>query len=398
MTYTAGDESRSSPMPPMTLFDALNLATPRIIVTPVLMGLNILYFVVMVLGGVHYSSPETLDLLSWGASYPPNIVRGEYVRLLSATFIHIGFFHLAVNMWCLYQLGYLAERLFGNTAFIIIYLISGLGGSVAACLWTPYITTAGASGAVFGLGGAWLAFVLIQKKALPKMFYQNSINNIGFFLGLNFIIGFSVPGISNAGHFGGLVAGFAAASLLTRTLFPLREPSTGRKLAVIVASLLALTACMAVAKMRIDPTIRILSVRESELLLKKFNTYNQGLQTIQSQESKADVVLEYLYQAASKKQLELKVCQNLLTFYKDAQMKYAVLDGDDVGLNKLHEWIKQKSKHKVELAQYYQDIAKGDKSFDSADAAKMKNKIAQDQSAYDMAFEAFLKRYGFVFK
>lgn len=124
---------------------------------------------------------------------------GEYYRLFTSMFLHYGIIHLALNMWVLWQLGRPLEAMFGRIRFLALYLLCGLGGSIAVYLFAdPTGQTAGASGAIFGLFAA-LIFVL------RKM--GRSIGGIVPVLIFNLIITFSVPGISIAGHLGGLVTG-----------------------------------------------------------------------------------------------------------------------------------------------------------------------------------------------
>src|SRR5262245_31187047 len=130
---------------------ALRTGTPRVYVTAALIGLNVAVFAAMLLDGVHPLSPTPLDLIDWVADFGPLTTHGQWWRLLTATFLHIGFFHLMFNMWALSAFGPLVERQVGNVGFLVLYLVAGLVGSVASLWWNPLLVSAGASGAIFGV-------------------------------------------------------------------------------------------------------------------------------------------------------------------------------------------------------------------------------------------------------
>jgi rhomboid protease GluP len=123
-------------------------------------------------------------------------------------FIHIGFLHLALNMLAVYYLGTAIERMFGSSRFLFIYLVAGLGGSLASFA-TSVSISAGASGAIFGLFGAFLYFGLIHK----RLFFQTVGTSILLILAINLVIGLTIDQIDMAAHLGGLIAGFLAAAV-----------------------------------------------------------------------------------------------------------------------------------------------------------------------------------------
>src|SRR5438445_2043493 len=133
---------------------------PRPIITRLLVGLNVAVFIANAVAGVSVIAPSGEALLRWGADFGPRTLSGEPWRLLTSTFLHFGIIHLALNMWCLWALGTLAEPLFGWAAFLLLYLLSGLGGSVLSMLVHPMVVSAGASGAVFGVAGGVITFLL----------------------------------------------------------------------------------------------------------------------------------------------------------------------------------------------------------------------------------------------
>jgi len=196
----------------------LTEATPRFFITPIIIALNLVVFVAMLATGVSVFAPQIDQLLKWGADYGPQTLSGEWWRLLSSVFVHIGVVHLLLNMWCLWSLGRLAERMFGNWTFLALYLLSGLGGGLASLLWNPSTVSAGASGAVFGVAGGLVAFWYFGKVALPRSIIKRDFASILTFVGYNLAYGFGKEGVDNAAHLGGLLVGLALGALLHRPL------------------------------------------------------------------------------------------------------------------------------------------------------------------------------------
>jgi len=143
-------------------------ATPRLIITPLLLGINVLVFVLMLVSGVSPIDPSAEELLDWGASYGPYILNGESWRLVTAMFVHIGAVHIIFNMQALWNLGRVVERLYGNWTFLLMYLLGGIGGSIASLWWQTDIISAGASGAIFGLAGGLAIGVYRGKLPTPQ--------------------------------------------------------------------------------------------------------------------------------------------------------------------------------------------------------------------------------------
>lgn len=192
--------------------------TPRVFVTPALIAVNVAVFVIMVASGVSLFDPTAPVLVQWGANFGPRTTGGEWWRLLTCTFLHIGLIHLALNMWVLWDIGNVVERLVGNVGFFILYVFSGLAGSLASMWWAPAIVSAGASGAIFGVWGAFLGFLLLRRDSIPLEALQPLRNSGIAFVGYNFVFGLMIPNIDMAGHIGGLVFGFAAGLALSHPL------------------------------------------------------------------------------------------------------------------------------------------------------------------------------------
>jgi len=171
----------------------------------------------------------------------------QWWRLVSCTFLHGGLLHLAFNMYALKVLGELAERLFGSAMFALVYILSGLGGSIASLGWTlaatPQTFSVGASGAVFGLMGALLGFALARKQSVPPKVFKGLTRSALFFIGINVAIGLSLAFVDNAAHLGGLAVGLPVGAALSRDLPPAPQPAVAlRALAVGITALALLVA------------------------------------------------------------------------------------------------------------------------------------------------------------
>ena len=146
-------------------------------------------------------------LIEFGANFGPFILQGQTWRLFTSMFLHIGLMHLAFNGYALFIFGLEMERLYGPDRFITIYILSGLFGSLASFASRgPYVLSAGASGAIFGVIGVHLAFFMIHRQTFQ--FARQRMMNTLLIIGINLFLGFTIPGIDNLAHLGGLIAGF----------------------------------------------------------------------------------------------------------------------------------------------------------------------------------------------
>jgi len=231
---------------PPTFMEQLRSFTPRVFITPLLIGLNVAVYLAMTGLGVDFFSPSSRDLIRWGANYGPFTTGGQWWRLFTSTFLHIGIIHLALNMWVLYVIGQLMERLVGNFGFLVLYLASGVLGSLASTLWHPYVVSAGASGSIFGLYGAFLEFVLKEKETIPPHVLAPLRSSAFSFIGYNLLFGLT-GWVDMAAHLGGLAAGFACGLILCR---PLLLPAQARRvLRGLMVALLAAGLVLAGVRM-----------------------------------------------------------------------------------------------------------------------------------------------------
>jgi rhomboid protease GluP len=231
------------------LVEALQRATPRVWVTPVISALLVCVFVgVTVASGTSAFTPSVTELMPYGANtFSVTVGRNEWWRLLAATGLHGGLLHLMLNVWAFWNAGALTERLFGNWAFLFIYVSSAIGGSIASLHWNQAAVSVGASGAVFGVYGALLAFVLTNRSALPPSAAQGLRTTTLGFIVLNLLIGLTLPFVDNSAHAGGLVVGFVGGWLLERDV---RQPAVGRSLRIVAALGLTTVAGGAAATLR----------------------------------------------------------------------------------------------------------------------------------------------------
>ena len=178
---------------------------------------NVLIFIAMSFSG---GSKNSGTLIDFGAMYGPYVAAGQYWRLFTSMFIHVGIVHLAFNSFGLWIFGRMSEITFGPYKFSLIYILAGLCGAAVSYVFNPIAIAAGASGAIFGVLGALAAFFLTKYKD------PNARKNLYGLLGLagfNLIFGFLSEGIDNWAHMGGFGAGFFLGYFLTpvnRFLYP----------------------------------------------------------------------------------------------------------------------------------------------------------------------------------
>ena len=184
-------------------------------VTSVLLALNVVIFGIMLAWGIDPMQPAIDSLIQWGANYGPKTTQGEWWRLFTCMFLHIGVLHLLFNMIALWNVGGFMERWLGSTSFLVLYLLAGLLGSVASVAWNPFVVSAGASGAIFGLYGGLLAFLVRHRAMQPHTSLAALRTNTLAFLGYNLVYGFIVQGIDMAAHIGGLAGGLVCGFVLT---------------------------------------------------------------------------------------------------------------------------------------------------------------------------------------
>jgi rhomboid protease GluP len=179
-------------------------------VTYVMMGILVVVFGIETLAG---GSDNSRVLVNLGANYAPRVtVLGEYWRLFTANFLHIGLMHLAFNLYALYIVGTEVEMFYGPWRFLVIYLLTGLSGAIASYAFT-YGLSAGASTAIFGLIGTLVAFFVRNRDVFGEM-SRSRLSNLMIVIAINVFYGMSVGTIDNWGHAGGFIGGVILGWLL----------------------------------------------------------------------------------------------------------------------------------------------------------------------------------------
>ena len=172
--------------------------------TTLFLLINLLYFLWLEFFG--FGSNNIISLIEAGALYTPLVRAGEYYRILTSVFIHIGLIHFAFNNYALYIIGSQLEMFYGSIRFFLIYIFSGIMGSLFSIIFVNEIS-AGASGALFGLLGALIYFGYNNRAVLGSSFFNNAVT----ILVLNLLLGFIIPGINVAAHIGGFIGGLLMA-------------------------------------------------------------------------------------------------------------------------------------------------------------------------------------------
>ena len=187
-------------------------------VTVTIVGINILVFAAMVLSGVSPMNPTNAQLLRFGADFGPYTLGGQPWRILTSNYVHVGLFHILFNMWCLWDLGRLSERILGGWTYFLTYTACGIAGSLASLWIHPGAAGAGASGAIFGLAGALIAALYLGRLPYPRQMLRGLLRSLLTFAGYNLFFGAVVPAIDNSAHIGGLIMGLAIGALLASQL------------------------------------------------------------------------------------------------------------------------------------------------------------------------------------
>ncbi|MCS2204446.1 rhomboid family intramembrane serine protease [Bacteroides thetaiotaomicron] len=199
------------------------------IATPVLIDINILVFILMAATGAGILEPSTLALLNWGADFGPLTLTGDWWRAVTCNFVHIGAFHLLMNMYAFIYIGIWLEHLIGTRRMFVSYLLTGLCSAVFSLYMHAETISAGASGSIFGLYGIFLAFLLFHR--IERSQRKALLTSILIFVGYNLIYGIRA-GVDNAAHIGGLLSGFLLGFIY---VFGerMKKPEAGRTVSII---------------------------------------------------------------------------------------------------------------------------------------------------------------------
>ena len=196
----------------------MRLPTYRPRMTYLFIGLIVVTYVVETLVGLLAGdgingSQNPLILVQLGANFAPYVTAGQYWRLFTANFLHIGLLHIGFNLYALYIIGPEVEVFYGPARFLVIYVLTALSGAIMSYAFT-YGLSAGASTALFGLVGTLVAFFVRNRAVFGEM-GTAWLGNLAFIIVINLMIGIS-PGsqVDNFGHIGGFIGGVILGWLL----------------------------------------------------------------------------------------------------------------------------------------------------------------------------------------
>jgi rhomboid protease GluP len=229
----------------------LRALAPRPWATWAIVGLNVAAWLATLAAGADPLQPDAGQLLALGANTAWNVQHGQWWRLATSAFLHIGVLHLAMNMLGLLLVAPTAERCYGHRLFLLIYLGCALAGAAASLHFSARSgVSVGASGAVFGVAGALLAALLRHRRQLPRMAGRRMLAGIGFFVLYSLLQGLA-PGVDNAAHIGGLAAGVALGLILPARFDPAQVRRGAMPRAAAAALFIAVfTAAIAVSAPR----------------------------------------------------------------------------------------------------------------------------------------------------
>jgi len=183
-------------------------------VTSSIIAMNLAVFGAMVLSGVSPVTPHPLQLIHWGANFGPFSLGGQPWRILTSNYLHGGLLHIGFNMWCLWNLGVLAERIFDRWTYFFTYTACGLAGSITSLWFHPVTPGVGASGAIFGIAGALIAALYLGHLPVPPSALKATLKSLVSFAAYNLFFGTVVEVIDNAAHLGGLITGLGLGAIL----------------------------------------------------------------------------------------------------------------------------------------------------------------------------------------
>ncbi len=173
--------------------------------------------------GASPSGPDPEQMIALGGNFGPLTCHGEAWRLITAMFLHYGIIHIGMNMVCLYQIRFV-ERMLSRAEFLALYLAAGVVGGFASVAIHPLAVSAGASGAVFGMFGAFTGVLVARRARMEPGLFRRTMRSLGTFFALNLAFGLSMRGIDLTAHVGGLVTGFVGAFALAKTARPTSRP------------------------------------------------------------------------------------------------------------------------------------------------------------------------------
>lgn len=238
------------------------------VITYSLVAINVLVFLLMVVKGVNFFEPTAQQILDWGGNMSSRTLSGEWWRLFSSIFVHIGIVHLFVNMLSLFMAGIYLESLLGRWRFLLAYVCTGVFASLASIWWhDPPLISAGASGAIFGMFGVFLA--LLTTRLLPSSIRNQLLGSIGIMVVYNLVYGLKA-GVDNAAHIGGLISGLLIGYGFYFSLRPRSDEKPRTRIPELL--ILACTVITTVAYLNVNK--RSVVRDDSEAFIKKMEHFS----------------------------------------------------------------------------------------------------------------------------
>jgi len=218
--------------------------------TYLLIAINVAVYLWMCFHHVDPSNPSEAALLHYGANNTWDVLHGQWYRLLTATFVHVGWIHIGTNMWCLWNLGILGEPLIGPWGMVAVYMITGIAGDLLSMATDVFLylfvgrdtrvlfgVGAGASGAVFGIAGILIVLLSNRRLPFPWTELKRLRSSVVKFAAINLVIGLSTAlpyvnigiRIDNSAHIGGFLSGLALGAPLLPRMTAGREAYLSRQ-------------------------------------------------------------------------------------------------------------------------------------------------------------------------
>jgi rhomboid protease GluP len=325
----------------------MNLSTGNLYITYGIIGINVLVFVLMVLDGVGLFEPSGGDIIRWGGNYGPLTLTGDWWRLLSSVFVHIGIIHIAFNMYAFYMVGVFLEPMLGKTRYIVAYLCTGVFASLASLWWhNDPVPSAGASGAIFGMYGVFLA--MLSTNLIPKHIRNGLLQSIGVFIVFNLVYGMK-SGVDNSAHVGGLLSGLVIGYLYY--MFGMKGENAEKKKMPVVAAIAILTAVVAffyLDKNKESSTVRNKIKSELEqFTYKDADKFNEKYDSIIEMQNRANTAFK------DKTQTDDQLAEKLKSISLPEWEKADFVVKEIKTYN-----VSDKAKHKADVMQRYIDLQK----------------------------------------
>ena len=330
----------------------------RALITPLILALNVLVFIYAAASGAGVADANPEVLIRLGSNFGPLTMGGQWWRLLTATFLHFGILHLALNMWALWGAGQLVEKLYGRAPFLTLYIFAGLCGNIGSLLWHPSVNSAGASGAIFGVFGGLLAFMARGNMRVPRSILLAHRNSALAFVAYNLFYGAAYAGIDNAAHIGGLAGGFLIGLLIAQP-FDAEVRSRGYGSRALLGTLGAIVVLALVSIPVIHPSA---SRRQEQLYLSTllwFQDREEG------ELGKAKKLLETSIDAGTRQRVADGLDRDVLPFWQEVVDRFGQQEGalTDSGLSRQQAFFRLYAAARLDA---FKSFAKGVRYDDAA--------------------------------